>query len=203
MKFNINVPCIFLAMAAVAFTGCGQKKEASEATAATATPVAIADSSATLSTSPQFDVDAAFQKQLGEFFTTYSALKEAFVTSDPAKVKVEADKAKASLAKVDATLVTGAAHNDWLYYEGNLSSSIKEIQGAPDIAAQRTGFSKLSNDLYKSIKAFGMGGQKAFYEYCPMAFNNEGAYWLSTDEKIRNPYFGNEMLTCGEVKERL
>ena len=34
-----------------------------------------------------------------------------------------------------------------------------------------------------------------------MAFNNEGAYWLSDAEQIRNPYFGDKMLTCG-VGER-
>jgi Cu(I)/Ag(I) efflux system membrane fusion protein len=36
-----------------------------------------------------------------------------------------------------------------------------------------------------------------------MAFNNEGAYWLSDSEQIRNPYFGDKMLTCGVVKEKL
>jgi hypothetical protein len=36
-----------------------------------------------------------------------------------------------------------------------------------------------------------------------MAMNNEGAYWLSTSEKIRNPYFGDQMLTCGSVKDEL
>ena len=64
-------------------------------------------------------------------------------------------------------------------------------------------FSTLSDNLYKSVKAFGIGGTDAFYEYCPMAFNNEGGYWLSDNEKIVNPYFGDKMLNCGEVKEKL
>jgi hypothetical protein len=34
-----------------------------------------------------------------------------------------------------------------------------------------------------------------------MANNNTGAYWLSDSKEIRNPYLGNEMLTCGKVKE--
>jgi Cu(I)/Ag(I) efflux system membrane fusion protein len=38
-----------------------------------------------------------------------------------------------------------------------------------------------------------------YKEYCPMAFDNKGAYWLSESEEIRNPYFGKSMLTCGEV----
>jgi Cu(I)/Ag(I) efflux system membrane fusion protein len=36
-----------------------------------------------------------------------------------------------------------------------------------------------------------------------MAFNDKGAYWLSDKEAIRNPYFGDKMLTCGSVEETL
>ena len=39
------------------------------------------------------------------------------------------------------------------------------------------------------------------WEFCPMADNNNGAYWLSKEEKVINPYFGSAMLTCGEVKQ--
>jgi len=34
-----------------------------------------------------------------------------------------------------------------------------------------------------------------------MADNNKGAYWLSKEEKVFNPYFGDAMLKCGEVKQ--
>ena len=84
-----------------------------------------------------------------------------------------------------------------------IQSSLKEIQGSTDIEAQRKAFSNLSDNLYKGAKAFGLGGKEIFYAYCPMAFNNEGAYWLSDQQQIRNPYFGDKMLTCGEVKEKL
>ena len=39
-----------------------------------------------------------------------------------------------------------------------------------------------------------------YIEFCPMANDNKGGYWLSTEEKIQNPYFGKKMLKCGEVK---
>jgi Cu(I)/Ag(I) efflux system membrane fusion protein len=35
-----------------------------------------------------------------------------------------------------------------------------------------------------------------------MAFDT-GAYWISDSKEIRNPYFGDAMLTCGEVKKEL
>jgi hypothetical protein len=152
---------------------------------------------------PQFEVDAAFQKQLASVFTSYVNLKDAFVASDAAKVKAEAASTQSTLATVDMKLVTGAAHNDWMNYLGGLESSLKEIQATDDIEAQRKSFSNLTDNLYKSAKAFGLGGTTAFYEFCPMAFNNEGGFWLSNEDKIRNPYFGDKMLTCGTVKEKL
>lgn len=152
---------------------------------------------------PQFQVDQKFQEQLGSVFSSYVELKESFVDSDAEKVKSEAAETKEALAKVDMKLVSGAAHNDWMNYLTPMQNSLSEIQSADDIEAQRKSFSTLSDHLYKSVKAFGLGGKEAFYEFCPMAFNNEGAYWLSDQAKIRNPYFGDKMLTCGEVKEKL
>ena len=100
-------------------------------------------------------------------------------------------------------LVSGAAHNDWMSYLTPIQKSLNEIQSSTDIEAQRKSFSTLSDNLYKSVKTFGLGGKSAFYQYCPMAFNDEGGYWLSDNEQVRNPYFGDKMLTCGEVKEKL
>lgn len=152
---------------------------------------------------PQFQVDAAFQQQLSGVFTSYVSLKDAFVATDAAKVKEAAAKTQESLSKVDMMLLTGVAHNDWMTFEGGLKAALKEMQASADIEAQRASFSKLSENMYKSIKAYGLGGATAFYEFCPMAFNNEGGYWLSDVAEIRNPYFGDKMLTCGSVQEKL
>jgi hypothetical protein len=40
-----------------------------------------------------------------------------------------------------------------------------------------------------------------YRQFCLMAFSNKGAHWLSTDTIIRNPYFGDDMLDCGNVDE--
>lgn len=36
-----------------------------------------------------------------------------------------------------------------------------------------------------------------------MAFDDEGAYWFSDSKEIRNPYFGDVILKCGETKEKI
>ncbi|HIB00655.1 MAG TPA: DUF3347 domain-containing protein, partial [Phycisphaerales bacterium] len=45
-------------------------------------------------------------------------------------------------------------------------------------------------------------GMGVYYEmYCPMAFDFKGAYWLQRKDALVNPYFGAEMLKCGETKK--
>jgi Protein of unknown function (DUF3347) len=190
----------FAAIATSVFINCSGKKEEAtheHETPATETPAVQA------AAAPQFTVDAAFQKQLADVFTSYVTLKEAFVATDASKVKTEATNTQQVLAKVDMMLLSGPAHNDWMIYLGGIESSLKEITSATDIEVQRKAFSTLSDNLYKTIKAYGLGGTTAYYEFCPMAFNDQGGFWLSDNEKIRNPYFGDKMLTCGSVKETL
>jgi hypothetical protein len=187
-------------------TNCSgnKKEEASTTTDSVATHEHASGSTASADASaPTFQVEASFQQQLGNVFTSYVQLKDAFVASDANKVKEQAAGTNDALAKVDMKLLTGAAHNDWMTYLSPLESSLKEIQGSSDIEVQRKAFSTLSDNMYKSAKAFGLGGKEAYYEFCPMAFNNEGAYWLSDQSQIRNPYFGDKMLTCGSVQEKL
>lgn len=206
---SIFLPLLFAAISFAFLANCsGDKKDATEAESHESheghdKEEHASGNKATEASEPQFQVDQKFQNQLSTVFTSYVELKEAFVDSDPKKVQTEASEVNETLAKVDMKLLSGAAHNDWMNYLSPLQSSLKEIQSSADIEAQRKSFSTLSDHLYKSVKAFGLGDKEAFYKFCPMAFNNEGAYWLSETEKIRNPYFGDKMLSCGSVQEKL
>lgn len=198
---SLLITGVFAVASLLVLSNCGGKKEETvaqeEATHESSTDVPQATAG------PQFQVDAAFQQQLSSLFTAYVKLKDAFVATDAAKVVAEAAAAQQAFAAVDMKLLTGAAHNDWMTYAGELETALKEISASTDIEAQRTSFSKLSDNMYKSIKAYGLGGVTAYYEYCPMAFNNQGAYWLSDQSAVLNPYFGDKMLKCGRVEETL
>lgn len=201
MKTRSILFSLLLAATAFTFSQCGgsKKEEAHEGH-----DHAAAESSSTPEAgAPQFTVDTKFQQQLSAIFTSYVRLKDAFVSSDAKKVSIEAAATQKSLAGADMKLLTGAAHNDWMNYLSGMESSLKAIESSTDIAAQRTTFSTLTENLYKSIKAYGLGGTTAYYEFCPMAFDNQGGFWLSDAAEIRNPYFGDEMLTCGSVQEKL
>jgi len=136
-------------------------------------------------------------------FDQYFTLHQPFVDTVVYQLMKETTVLSQTVTIVHLILLTQAAHNDWMTFLSPIQNSMNEIQASMDLEEQRRSFSTLSDNLYKSIRAFGLGGKEAYYEYCPMAFNNEGAYWLSDQEKIRNPYFGDKMLTCGMVKEKL
>ncbi|MDC0718612.1 hypothetical protein [Nannocystis bainbridge] len=69
---------------------------------------------------------------------------------------------------------------------------------AKDIDTARAGFEKMSMGLIAYLKQH--SDQRAGYEvvFCPMAFNNKGAYWVQKTGEIVNPYHGMMMLHCGD-----
>ena len=91
----------------------------------------------------------------------------------------------------------------WMDQLGDLTESLEIMMTNPDIATQREAFAAFNNVFYQSVKEFGLEGVTTYYQYCPMAIGNTGAYWLSEIEEIRNPYFGDAMLTCGETRETM
>ncbi len=76
------------------------------------------------------------------------------------------------------------------------------MASAENIQKQREFFVGLTEETLKILKSDLKNGQ-FFVQYCPMAFEGKGAYWMSNSNEIRNPYFGDLMLTCGETTEIL
>ncbi|WP_168196254.1 DUF3347 domain-containing protein [Echinicola soli] len=74
----------------------------------------------------------------------------------------------------------------------------KKIEDASDIAVQRDAFVALSASV-EQLVASQVSSGAVYKQYCPMAFEGKGGYWLSDQEAIRNPYYGDKMLTCGRV----
>ena len=74
---------------------------------------------------------------------------------------------------------------------------------AKDIEKQREIFSALSSQIIETVETFNLKIETVYVSYCPMALGDKGAFWLSKTEEINNPYFGDKMLRCGEVKKKI
>ncbi|MFC4268892.1 efflux RND transporter periplasmic adaptor subunit [Polaribacter marinivivus] len=147
-------------------------------------------------------VSEKFQEQLKDVYNVYINLKDALIKDDVINSSKNASALASSLSKVDMKLLKDEAHNHWMSLVKEIQSSATAISKTSDIKAQRDHFKHLSSHLINTVQLFGVK-EKVYVEYCPMADNNNGAYWLSKEEQILNPYFGDAMLKCGEVKQTI
>lgn len=156
------------------------------------------------SSEPDFgpdDVSGKFKEQLTAFYQAYLEMKDAMVASEGAEAQKHAKEVKEKLENLDMNLLEQEPHMKWMELLEVLEDKTNQIAGQDDIEAQRKAFINLNRALYEAVKYFGLKDVKTYYQYCPMANNDEGAYWFSNEEEIRNPYYGDMMLKCGEVEE--
>ena len=147
------------------------------------------------------ETDPAFKIQLTTVYENYINMKNAFVATDAQKVSQEAQKVESAIQSVNMELLKGEPHIEWMNQLKTLNGKIKVIASSSDIEAQRQAFSKFNEAFYKSLETFGLKNETAYYQFCPM-YNN-GAYWISETQEIRNPYYGDKMLDCGETKDTI
>jgi hypothetical protein len=84
-----------------------------------------------------------------------------------------------------------------------LAPSVHALSGSASLAKQREAFVALSMQMIKLVKQNGLQSGEIFVAHCPMANSDKGASWLARKSIIRNPYYGDKMLECGEIVERL
>ncbi len=148
-------------------------------------------------------VPAEFKQQLTGVYNDYLKMKDAFVASDAGQVSQHAEQVRTALEKVDMSLLKGDAHMSWMDQLTQLKKSITAIAKSDDLKKQRLEFADFNQMFYSTVKTFGLSNVTVYYQYCPMANKDAGAYWLSSVKEIRNPYFGESMLKCGETRETI
>jgi hypothetical protein len=86
---------------------------------------------------------------------------------------------------------------------GSISAELVGLQGENTLDEKRVAFEMVSDMLFDLVKTTGLKGNTVYRQYCPMAFNDRGAYWISRSNQPENPYFGKEMLACVQVTDSL
>lgn len=124
-----------------------------------------------------------------ELIIQYLQVKDALVAGDADMVATKAN----ALRLTDTTAIHAIEP---------LLAHWREMADQTDIESQRKAFEDVSIHMYNIAKA-NTGNTVLYKQYCPMAFDNTGAYWLSDEATIMNPYFGDAMLHCGTVQETI
>jgi hypothetical protein len=119
----------------------------------------------------------------------YLILKDELVATDGERAK---EAAKGLLAIL---------RNSETQTKESLKTEVENIANTIDPEVQRAAFDLASQQILVLVKSAIVTEGELYKQYCPMAKNNEGAFWLSASDQIRNPYLGDKMLNCGSVEE--
>lgn len=160
------------------------------------------DDLATPDTTFRDAVPEAFRAQLTDVVNAYLDVREALIDSDEDAARSHLQDMQDRLDAVDMMQLDTEPHDAWMQDLRAMESHLSHIQEANGLEALRGEFNTLSLVLAYSIQRFG-ADVEVYRQYCPMAFDEEGAYWISDEEEIRNPYLPENMLGCGEVVEPL
>ncbi len=144
----------------------------------------------------KIDFNAAVESSFMEIIDAYINLKDAFLKSDVSLSKSYSDQFIKALEELPVAQ-REQTHN----YYSSLHQAAKRLSAATEIEQQRKQFQFISEKLIEMVVNFDQVNEKLYVQFCPMADNDKGAYWLSKEEQVLNPYFGDVMLKCGSVKQ--
>lgn len=184
-------------LAAAAFTACNQPQ-------GSAGEEKAADEQALTAISGVFP--AEFYDSMKVTMTAYYQLSAALVKADTMGADIAGMALQYHLDSLPVARM-GLDSSRASLLAGQVGSISAELGGMllekAGIEGRRLSFQMVSDQLYDLLQVTGMKNTTIYRQYCPMAFGDKGAYWMSDKAEILNPYFGDEMLHCGSVTDTL
>lgn len=131
-------------------------------------------------------MDSAVLKQM---FTHYITIKNALI---------DGNASAAAITGMEAFRALPSDSNDVIV---QLRENFRHIGEIKDIEMQRQFFYPLSEYVFAITQKQKPDTATLYKQFCPMAFDDKGAWWISDEREIVNPYFGEEMLHCGMLQK--
>ncbi|MEE1946497.1 DUF3347 domain-containing protein [Pedobacter sp. KR3-3] len=142
---------------------------------------------------------AQVKNEPAQLLSSYYGVKDALVNGNAAEAGTKATEFLAVVKAIDGKSLAEPNRKAFLELKEKLAFDAEHISESKDIAHQRDHFAAFSTNLYALAKAVKLSGQPIYQEYCPM----KKMYWLSSEQTIKNPYYGKSMLTCGKVTDTI
>ncbi len=127
-----------------------------------------------------------------ELLTSYYNIKDALVSSDANSAATNAEQFVKTINSISSEII----HES---YKEALLKDAGKISETKDLKKQREALSAFSANMYALAREVKLSSEPVYYQYCPM----KKSTWLSSNNTIKNPYFGSAMLTCGKVTESI
>lgn len=135
----------------------------------------------------------------GAVVSNYLDLKNELATDNSDGAASVGGKLLKAIKNLGSETMTAEQKKAYADLSGDIEENSDHIsKNGGNIKHQREHFENLSQDMLAFVKTFGTP-QTLYKDYCPM----KKAYWLTESKDIKNPYFGKEMLECGEIQDTL
>jgi membrane fusion protein, copper/silver efflux system len=152
----------------------------------------------------RLEVPESFAAQLADVLQRYFTLQTALAGDDLAAARRAVGELRSATQRVSDRELSEAARQAWHREHNNLNKILDALAEQDELKTLRLTFSQLSGEMEGLVHRFGAGPAGPVYRvHCPMAFGNQGAWWLQQTEEIRNPYFGASMLKCHDRFEKI
>lgn len=138
-----------------------------------------------------------------KFEVAWHETVSAYLTAEEALFQSNARAAKAAFARVSRAAGAASAIADDATVRGRLAKIQTHASHASrgDLEASRAMLDDLSNQLSAVMRARGNPTSSTVrIAFCPMANGKRGGTWLQRAPKIRNPYLGSTMPSCGSFR---
>lgn len=149
-----------------------------------------------------YKISEVNQEAFNQFLAAYLQLKNALVEDDFSSAKTFTKDFWDAVEKVDSDKMEAQGQEAWKAIASHLHE-IEKMTKASDIEGLRSYFEKVSELMIYVFTAYEMEVETLYVQHCPMANSDLGANWLSRSKEVQNPYFGSQMLFCGEVVKEI
>ena len=153
--------------------------------------------------SKKVSVNQKAKDVLKPLLTEYLIMKDALTNDNLDEAKQAGTNILKSMEGINMSLFTGESHSVWMGLSSDLKNTLQHVQHFKTLEEIRKAFQQVSNTMLGLESSFNPNNETLYVLHCPMANNNKGADWLSTSKEIKNPYYGQAMLTCGEVTKEI
>jgi len=134
-----------------------------------------------------------FDESMQPILAEYLKITDSLASDKTDGVVAAAKKIESLAGNLSLSLVTGEHASHYKSIPKNISEGAKRMALANNIASFRVVLAELSKPIVMWTSMSKPSGINVIY--CSM---NPGS-WLQKGAKIRNPYYGSKMLSCGEI----
>ncbi|WP_417358043.1 DUF3347 domain-containing protein [Flavobacterium sp.] len=129
----------------------------------------------------------------------YMALKDALVATNKDEAAKAGKQLETSLKSFDISSYTAEQQEELKDIIDDAKEHAEHISRS-EIDHQREHFKTLSKDIIDLVAITGTENT-LYQQFCPMY--DGGSAWISMSKDIKNPYYGDKMLTCGKVQKEI